>query len=801
MSPVSIPQAFHSRDRFNLQTVIVRLFALVFCVLIGAAWNTASAGQVHVYVTPATASVPSTEKQQFTAKVTNTSDLAVTWSATKGSISSAGLFTAPTVKADTIVSVTATSVADPTQSATAVVTVTPAVSVSISPSAVTMNASKQQVFTATVSNTQQTRVTWSATQGAISGGGMFTSPNVTVTTTVRVSATSVEDPTKSATAIVTVMPPISVTVTPSSASVTASDTLQFTGVAENASEPAVTWSTTLGSISSQGVFTAPAVLVKTMVTVSAVSVEEPTRQAHAKVTVNPPTSPTLIVLTTGLPGAPVGSAYSFAMSATGGFTPYQWAVVRGQPPSGITLSSGGVLSGAATQIGTFPLTIRVTDAGAHRVYKSFNLVISGSARGQIIPATFFGLHINWASTPWPNVPVGSQRLWDTETGWSQINTAAGVYDWTTLDARVHAALAANADVLYDLARTPGWAQCSNSDTSCGSGDRTIICNYANMTGEAGPGQCFPPNDLKTDGSGTNQHWVDWVTAVATRYKGQIKYYEIWNEPTISTMWQGSDAQLVRMTQDAHCIIAGTGCSSQSTYTQTGIDPSAGVTTPAFVSAPGGLDVGPALDNYLNAGGGPYVDVIAFHAYVAYLSHQPELVVSETASVQSVMASYSQQNKPVFNTEGGWGAQKSMPDPDLQASWLARYHILQQSSGLARSYWYSWDGIVTPLWSKTGGTEAGGATFGEIQNWLVGATLSSACSSQGTVWTCGYTRTGGYQALAVWDTAQSCNAGTCTTSSFTIPAGYVYSLDLTGIKTQLSGSTVQIGLKPILLENQ
>ena len=474
--------------------------------------------------------------------------------------------------------------------------------------------------------------------------------------------------------------------------------------------------------------------------------------------------------------------------------------------SGLTIP----LTLAAGQSASFNLVFTPQAAGSVNGNVAFtsnasnptlNLPLSGTALAAGIPATFFGMHINWASTPWPNVPVGSQRLWDTETGWSQINTAAGVYDWTTLDARVHAALAANADVLYDLARTPGWAQCSNSDTSCGSGDRTIICNYANMTGEAGPGQCFPPNDLKTDGSGTNQHWVDWVTAVATRYKGQIKYYEIWNEPTISTMWQGSDAQLVRMTQDAHCIIAGTGCSSQSTYTQTGIDPSAGVTTPAFVSAPGGLDVGPALDNYLNAGGGPYVDVIAFHAYVAYLSHQPELVVSETASVQSVMASYSQQNKPVFNTEGGWGAQKSMPDPDLQASWLARYHILQQSSGLARSYWYSWDGIVTPLWSKTGGTEAGGATFGEIQNWLVGATLSSACSSQGTVWTCGYTRTGGYQALAVWDTAQSCNAGTCTTSSFTIPAGFVYSLDLTGIKTQLSGSTVQIGLKPILLENQ
>jgi hypothetical protein len=35
----------------------------------------------------------------------------------------------------------------------------------------------------------------------------------------------------------------------------------------------------------------------------------------------------------------------------------------------------------------------------------------------------------------------------------------------------------------------------------------------------------------------------------------------------------------------------------------------------------------------------------------------------------------------------------------------------------------------------------------------------------------------------------------------MPAGYDYSLDLTGVKAKTTGSTVQIGIKPILLENQ
>ena len=60
---------------------------------------------------------------QLSAQVTGTSDTRVTWSATKGSISAAGLFTAPAVTAAEVVSVRAQSVADSSVSATAQVTI------------------------------------------------------------------------------------------------------------------------------------------------------------------------------------------------------------------------------------------------------------------------------------------------------------------------------------------------------------------------------------------------------------------------------------------------------------------------------------------------------------------------------------------------------------------------------------------------------------------------------------------------------------------------------------------------------
>jgi hypothetical protein len=56
----------------------------------------------------------------------------VTWSASPGTISSTGLYTAPTVSAQTSAVISATSVANPTIKATARVTVTPLLSVGTS---------------------------------------------------------------------------------------------------------------------------------------------------------------------------------------------------------------------------------------------------------------------------------------------------------------------------------------------------------------------------------------------------------------------------------------------------------------------------------------------------------------------------------------------------------------------------------------------------------------------------------------------------------------------------------------------
>src|SRR3954454_9069660 len=120
-------------------------------------------GSVAVSVTPGSASVQTGGTQQFTATVTGSTNTAVTWSATGGTIASSGLFTAPATAGT--YSVKVTSVADSTKSASATVTVTappPPVAVSISPTSASLQTGGTQQFTAAVTGTTNTAVTWSA---------------------------------------------------------------------------------------------------------------------------------------------------------------------------------------------------------------------------------------------------------------------------------------------------------------------------------------------------------------------------------------------------------------------------------------------------------------------------------------------------------------------------------------------------------------------------------------------------------------------------------------------------------------
>ena len=197
----------------RLASLFVAGLVVVAC---GSTTELASATSVVVSVVPASASTVPAGTVSFAAAVTGSTNRSVTWSVSTtggGTVDSSGLYTAPS--ATGTFSVVATSAADTTKSGSATVTVTatPVVTVSVSPASTSVVAGGTVTFAATVSGTtsgQSTTVTWSVPAGAGSIGastGVYVAP--TTPGTYHVVATSVADPTKSATADVTVVAPTS----------------------------------------------------------------------------------------------------------------------------------------------------------------------------------------------------------------------------------------------------------------------------------------------------------------------------------------------------------------------------------------------------------------------------------------------------------------------------------------------------------------------------------------------------------------------------------------------------------------
>jgi hypothetical protein len=237
------------------ELVILGIVSLVF--LAGCGGGTV----VTVAILPPSTTLEQGGTRNFTATVMGSSNTAVNWSVqegtTGGSITNAGLYTAPNAAGS--FHVVATSQADTTKSATANVNVQ-VISVSVQPNTVTMTTGESSTFTSQVSGSVNTAVAWSVQEpsgGQVSSTGTYTAP--AVLGVFHVVVTSLADTSKSAIATVTVGA-VSVSVLPTSDVLGPGGVRQFSATVASAIQQAVTWNVQEGaaggSITSSGSSTA-----------------------------------------------------------------------------------------------------------------------------------------------------------------------------------------------------------------------------------------------------------------------------------------------------------------------------------------------------------------------------------------------------------------------------------------------------------------------------------------------------------------------------------------------------------------
>jgi hypothetical protein len=361
-------------------------------------------------------------------------------------------------------------------------------------------------------------------------------------------------------------------------------------------------------------------------------------------------------------------------------------------------------------------------------------------RSATVPATFFGMTLI-DNKNWPQDSFGALGK-GTLTNWSYSEPSRGNFDWSSLDAWVSTAEGRRVSFFFSNAGVPPWA--AADQTNCGPtypGSTVISCQsmVANIA-----------------------DWDNFITALATRYKGKM-IYELWNEPDVK--FTGTAADMVTLTTHELTIIRS-------------IDPD------ALILAPSGSTS--YMDQYFGAGGPTGIDVVTIHCYYP----TPEGAVADINNMKAVMVKHRLSSKPLWDTEGSWGTYSLTAEQ--QNGFVARYYLLHWAAGVSRFYWYAWDdSLWGTLWDPATGPNPAAIAYQQVYDWMVDATMSSPCTmASDSTWTCALTRPGGYAALAVWNSA--------TTQNYTPSSMYTQYRDLAGNTSHISGP-VTIGDAPILLE--
>lgn len=274
-----------------------------------------------------------------------------------------------------------------------------------------------------------------------------------------------------------------------------------------------------------------------------------------------------------------------------------------------------------------------------------------------------------------------QRIWDTSIGptpitWGAVETSRGVYVWTNLDAVVSAAQAQGSQIIYTFGRTPGWANGNAGDAA-------------------------PPTSF--------QDYYDFVTAVVTRYKGVINYFEPWNEVDTTGFWTGTQAQMLTLCQGAYSALKAA-------------NPNAMMLSPSVVT-----DKGPAyLQTYLAGGGAAITDAVNVHVYPLQNDSAPEQIWTSVGTYMSIASFYGIGSKPFIVDEGGWGDSTKTTIVSNRTKWSAIWPSMLASLGVSDALWYAYDASNGwgPLWNGSAWLSQQGIAFREAQKWLTAAAFSS-----------------------------------------------------------------------------
>ena len=336
---------------------------------------------------------------------------------------------------------------------------------------------------------------------------------------------------------------------------------------------------------------------------------------------------------------------------------------------------------------------------------------------------------------------------------------------------------------------------------------------------------------------SNLTWLsNFAIALATKYKGLIKYYETGNEVNNGLAWTDTCANLVLAHNTIYAAIKA-------------VDPTAIVGAPnmaafngsfagqgACVNSPvaAGNSASVWLDNFLQThdrnGNLPKVDTVGVHTYAAQVYTSPDgcdwsanklhcaaaPLLHLYNSFRALMTNNGIKSIPLLVTEGGFNVDNSSSvgaygcsinvnnltaclTNAQQVAYVGRWLVLSASTwadGKGQlANWYAYDFDWGTLNGKYGMNPQNSSAYGQTENWIKGATFSQQChtGSPTTVFVCDFTNVQGQRNEIIF------NDDNGATASYTTPGWATSYQPLLGSSAGIVGEIVTVGDNPILLK--
>ncbi len=289
--------------------------------------------------------------------------------------------------------------------------------------------------------------------------------------------------------------------------------------------------------------------------------------------------------------------------------------------------------------------------------------------------------------------------------WLAYEPAKGQYNWGPLDAIVNTANARGVNVLFSVVKAPKWARPGNTDWSV-----------------AGP----PANP---------QDFADFMGAMAGRYKGRVRAYEIWNEQNLYYEWGHEPLDAGRYVQLLAAAYNAIKANDPSAYVISGALTPTGVNDGQVA-----VDDAVYLERMYQAGVARYCDGIGVHpsgynnppdatagswndpSAPSFKGHRSFFFHDTLWTYYAIMRKYGDAGKRLWPTEFGWASTDGLGAVPAEGYGYAgdnsqgeQAQFLVQAMQLARSW-----GFVGPMfvWNLNFGPVSGAhdekAAFGVLR---------------------------------------------------------------------------------------